>query len=314
MIETPTTTAFMIDGPEANENDPLYPSNEKDSKDPSAAPEELLIVKSKPITAKIRTTMKHLRAQGGAWWRFRGLQVYVFYQLLYMVLFSFFSAAFERTIIPHPVAAVVTSVALCRWDLMWNHTVISAPSTRTWWQRIPTFDNVKQILMPAALYAVAEQVAFFVPSDLFRIFGLSAYSDPEHFGKVGQETQKHVFFQLLIVTAVGIVTSFLILIPAAVTLTRVQASLLPEHEETIVPFDRSFGGKVEPKIVGGTGAVSMVDAWKTFDYAARIRLIKLYVKVFAVETAATVLFMAIGAAELNLILAKSFWEKPHGPM
>ena len=88
-------------------------------------------------------------------------------------------------------------------------------------------------------------------------------------------------------------------------MTRVQASLLPEEEETIIPFDRSFGGKVEPKIVGGTGAVSMVDAWKSFDIATCIRLVKLYVKIFVIEIATTVLFTMVGVAELKLILAKS---------
>lgn len=309
MIETPTVTAFKIDGPEPDESDPLYPSDQKDSKDTSATQEELLIVKTKPITAKIRTTMKHLRAQAGAWSRFRGIQVYVFYQLLYMLLFSFFSAVFGRTIVPQPVAAILTSMMLCRWDLMWTHAIISAPSARTWWQRIPKFDSVKQILMPAALCAVAEQVAVYVPNDLFRTFGLSAYSNPEKFGKVDHETQKHVIFQLFIVTAVAIVTNFLILLPAAVTLTRVQASLLPEEEEAIVPFDRSFGGKVDPKVVGGTGVVSMLDAWKSFDFGARIRLVKLYAKIFAIETATTMLFMMIGAAEMKLIWAKTQGSK-----
>lgn len=309
MIETPTVTAFKIDGPEPDQTDPLYQPDLKDSKDTSAAQEELLIVKTKPITAKIRTTMKHLRAQAGPWSRFRGLHVYVLYQLLYVMLFSFFSAALGRTIIPRPVAAVLTSVALCRWDLLWTHSIISTPSTRTFWQRIPKFDSVKQILMPAAVCAVAEQVALYVPNDMFRTFGLSAYSNPEHFGKVDQETQKHALFQLLMVAAVGIVTSFLIQLPATVTLTRVQASLLAEEEETIVPFDRSFGGKVEPRVVGGTGAVSMLDAWKTFDYAARIRLVKLYAKIFAIEVATTVLFVTVGAAEMKLILAKSQGSK-----
>lgn len=307
MIETPTVTAFKIDGPEPMETDPLYAPDQKDSKDTSTSQEELLIVKTKPITAKIRTTMKHLRAQAGPWSRFRGLPVYLFYQLLSMMLFSGFSAAFRRTVIPQPVAAILTSIALCRWDLMWTHTVISAPSTRTWWQRIPQFGSVKQILIPAALCAVAEQAAIYIPNDLFRAFGLSVYTTPEQVSKLDPDTQKQILLQLFIVTAVGLITSFLILLPASVTLTRVQASLLPEEEEAIVPFDRSFGGKVVPKVLGGTGAVSMLEAWKSFDWSARIRLVKLYAKIFAIQTATTMLFLVIGAAQMKLI-----WTKSHG--
>ena len=309
MIESPTATAFRVDGPESDENDSLYPLDDKDSKGTPAAQEELLIVKQKPITAKIRTTMKHLRAQAGVWSRFRGLPIYILYQFTYMVAANVFAKPFGRNFLPQPIAAVVASLLLCRWDLLWTHTVISTPSTRTWWQRIPQYNTVKQLLMPAGLAAVAHQIAVCVPHDLFRSFGLLAYSDPEKLANAGQETQKHILFQLFIVMAVGVITNFLIVLPAEVTLTRVQASMLPEEEDSIVPFDRSFGGKVVPKVVGGTGAVSMLDAWKTFDYAARIRLVKLYVKIFAIKIATSMLFMGLGAAEVMLVLGKSVRSK-----
>ncbi|RJE16779.1 hypothetical protein PHISCL_10884, partial [Aspergillus sclerotialis] len=41
----------------------------------------------------------------------------------------------------------------------------------------------------------------------------------------------------------------LLQIPATVTLVRVAASMLPEEDETIVPFDRTFGGKTTPAII-----------------------------------------------------------------
>ena len=39
--------------------------------------------------------------------------------------------------------------------------------------------------------------------------------------------------------------------------------MLPDEDEAIVPFDRSFGGKVVPAILGGSGKLSIRDAWKT---------------------------------------------------
>jgi len=88
-------------------------------------------------------------------------------------------------------------------------------------------------------------------------------------------------------------------------LTRVQASLLADSEETIVPFDRSFNGKVIPEIVGGSGAIGMLDAWKTFDWAARIRLVKAYFKVFLMQLAVAAVFLAIGIFEVVLVFRKS---------
>ncbi len=86
--------------------------------------------------------------------------------------------------------------------------------------------------------------------------------------------------------------------------------MLPEDDESIVPFDRTFAGKVVPEIVGGTGAVGMLDAWKSFDKSARIRLIKLYGKIFAVQVATTIMFFMVVVAELRIIMGDDF-QKAH---
>jgi uncharacterized membrane protein (UPF0182 family) len=71
--------------------------------------------------------------------------------------------------------------------------------------------------------------------------------------------------------------------------------MLPEEDETIVPFDRSFGGKVSPAITGGSGKIGIVDAWTTFDWAARVRYAKVTGKALAIEVALCVLaFLVIG--------------------
>lgn len=107
----------------------------------------------------------------------------------------------------------------------------------------------------------------------------------------------------------AIVLSFIIVLPANVILTRVQASLLPDNQETIVPCDRSFGGKVTPAIVGGSGVLGLLDAWKTFDWNARVRLAMAYAKVFAMEVALAMLFVAIAVGELSIIIGQSQLKK-----
>jgi len=105
--------------------------------------------------------------------------------------------------------------------------------------------------------------------------------------------------------ALALVLGFLLVVPADVSLTRVQASLLADSEETIVPFDRSFNGKVIPEIVGGTGAIGMLDAWKSFDWAARVRLVKAYLKVFLMQLAIASVFVVIAVLEVTLVFSKS---------
>lgn len=187
--------------------------------------------------------------------------------------------------------------------MTWTHVVMSNPSSKSWWRRFPSWKAGNKILLPTAIWATAEQLAIYVPTVIFGIYGLNRYAeDPSHYHEVAPEAFANDIISVFTCVLVALFIVFAIVFPAEVTLTRVQASMLPEEDESIVPFDRSFGGKVEPEVVGGIGCVGMLDAWKTFDWAARIRLIKLYVKVTALQIATMFLFMGVLVGELKLIM------------
>jgi hypothetical protein len=105
----------------------------------------------------------------------------------------------------------------------------------------------------------------------------------------------------LVVSLISITIHVFVIIPAYVTLVRVQASLLPDEQDTIIPFDRSFQGKVEPAVIGGTGYISMTDAWATFSKAAWRRLLILYAKLFAIGLAVGFLFGVFMVPQFFLI-------------
>ena len=132
--------------------------------------------------------------------------------------------------------------------------------------------------------------------------------DPESGSKFVSAGKKLAVLKGVSIAALAILLAVLLVIPANVILTRVQASLLDDAEETIVPFDRSFGGKVEPEIVGGSGVIGMRDAWKTFDWNARVRLVKAYLKVWAMQMVLTVLLTTTLVGELFIIVGKD-WSK-----
>lgn len=149
---------------------------------------------------------------------------------------------------------------------------------------------------------LAEQLTIYVPVTLIYAFGLEGYAlASTDFGNLSPMQQKSVMLACLAVVLSGIVTGIFVLLPTNVTLKRVQASLLPEEYDTIIPFDRTFGGKVEPEVVGGKGVVSMLDAWKTFGWAARLRLIALYAKIFAIQVATCIFFVLLAVFEVRMI-------------
>ena len=51
---------------------------------------------------------------------------------------------------------------------------------------------------------------------------------------------------------------------------RVAASMLPENEQTVVPFDRSFGGRAK----NGTRCLSILDAFRTMKVQNWYRYLK----------------------------------------
>lgn len=299
-IETPTTTAFSVEPPtSADETDaPLLSADQKvETTEP-----ELFYIKPKPITSKIRTTMKHLRAQAGPGSRFRGLQVAIIYNLIYAFFYNIFVGRFASPM-ARSLFAIVAHTAMTRLNMTWTHIVMSNPSSKAWWRRIPTMKIAAKAVLPTAIWATADQLALYIPAALFYVWGLNRYTeDPLYYKRVSSEVRISHMTALFICGLTALFVVFAICFPAEVTLTRVQASLLPEEDEAIVPFDRTFAGKVEPAITGGSGCVSMLDAWKTFDWAARLRLVKLYVKIFAIQCATTIFFVFVLLGELRLIL------------
>lgn len=288
-------TLLMIESPqEAIIFEPLA-TEDPDStiKDPEQA-----AARPPYITSSFRQTIKHL---GGVSGRFRGFWVFVANALIVqwianMLIFIPF--------VPRGVATVIGSVIVALLPLTWTHIVISEPSPKFWFRRIPSVKMWRKVAVPTAVLAVAEQITALVPLKLAIVAGLN--KDAKYTAQLSPRAQAMLALEGFGIAALSIALSFLFVLPASVTLTRVQASLLPDTEETIVPFDRSFGGKVIPEIVGGSGVLSMLDAWTSFDWSSRLRLVKAYAKVYALTFLATMLFSICLVGEMFLIAGKDW--------
>jgi hypothetical protein len=292
MVESPTAAIFE---PLANED----PDAPLDNKLTGPVEPELHLVKQAPITAKLRTAVHYLRERAGFWSRFRGISLWIVYHFLFARLAQFFSI---WHFIPMGVDGVLAAVILARLRMGWTHIVISEPSKKYWFQRLPSWGSWKKIALPTFVLAVCEQITLGLPMALWFTFGLGRFNDPQKIADLNDAERKILLLKGLAVVFLGLFSAVAIVVPATVSLTRVQASLLPDEVETIVPFDRSFGGKVVPAIIGGSGAISMLEAWKTFDWNARVRLLKLYGKVIAMQIAIYLLFVIVIVWQLHLIM------------
>ncbi|KAL3421124.1 ubiquitin conjugating [Phlyctema vagabunda] len=283
-------TLMMVESPQAVLFEPLS-SEDPDKTSKGQAELDLFLVKPQPITTTFRSTLKHLRARAGRASRFRGFASFLVYTFATQHLAFFLSASALPGCVPPVVAAVVCA----QLSMLWTHVVITEPSTKRWYQRIPSFQSWKKVAGPTAILAIAEQLSYILPAYLFVSYGLDDMT-PQTATELSKTACHMVVIQGFSVVLLSAALSFLIVVPANVSLTRVQASLLAETEDTIVPFDRTFGGKVTSESMGTAGLVGMLEAWKTFDWNSRARLLKAYAKAFSIQVALTMLmFITVGA-------------------
>ncbi|KAE8141529.1 hypothetical protein BDV38DRAFT_237035, partial [Aspergillus pseudotamarii] len=266
-----------------------------DSCDPNGA-EPTAAPATKPITRGLRSAVKHLRARGGIRSCFRGFRMYVAFTGWDMGL-GFILPAFLPVMTHSPISVFlgrfVASMFLATWHMAWVHLVIADPSPRSSYRRMLGHRYWLRIAPAAALYNSLMCATFSLPI---------AAAELSH-GTVMNVTSPNPE-KLLGFLVKGILPAILFLvlsIPARAIFTRVAASMLPEEDDPIVPFDRPFGGKVKPATVGGdSGHLSLQDAWTSFDRAARIRYVKVTLKALAIEVALGVVGTLLIMGEVTL--------------
>jgi hypothetical protein len=261
--------------------------------------------KDKAVTSSLRATVRLLRANGG--WRsaFRGLLCLLVQGVASGILVGIFASFMPRPFAS--VASLLASLALVQLSTAWVHIVMTPSSPRPFWRRLPRFRRAfDAAAKPVALFWLADELTGWIPLAVALALGFRA---PEwHMGNAKPtvpEPREGDVWRALVVFVVGVACQFLLRLPAHVVLVRVQASLLPVEDDAVVPFDRSFGGTVEPEVVGGKGYASIAEAWNTFGRPAWKRLILLYVKITLVGIAAYVLMFAVIAPQAVLIYKHS---------
>jgi hypothetical protein len=256
----------------------------------------------KPITASIRATNRLIRSLGGWLSNFRGLG-YGF--LIGMVTVMTTGILSRLPFVPVRIAHLISLLALSPLATTWTHLVITGPSAKSFARRIP---SVKKVYVanwfPTFLLWASAHAAVVFPELLGKAIGLRMPNGPIQVG--GEPMNGSDAGKVICVAALSLLLQAVLVIPAHAALTRVQASLLPADEDTIVPFDRSFAGRVEPEVVTGKGFATFGAAIKTIPRSSWIRIYLLRIKVFFVSMAVYFVLGAIVLLEFVLLgLAES---------
>ena len=310
MIESPSRTAIIDSKP------PPYSDAQPDApleKEPllatTAAQDtdvEITVVEHKPITSSIRTTIGHLHRVGGFRARWRGVGISALYHVLHGALVNLLGNLFGYSLIGEAFCFVLVSLGLARIHMAWTHAMIGQPSSKSYLRRMPARKDCRRILLPALVYALAQQATIILPLGVALLLGVTPpplfqKEDPNRHFHPCPKQMAIMALRVLAVPATYAIVGLAVLLPASVTLTRIEATLLPEGEEAIVPFDKeAIIGDIDVTAKGHARAL-FVQAWRSFDRSARLRLIKLYVKMFFAQLLVIFVAVHLMVAEMYVI-------------
>ncbi|KAJ2896503.1 putative ubiquitin conjugating protein [Zalerion maritima] len=272
-------TLAMIEDPSPPAYEPLS-NNPDDAEAPAPAV-------SGPITSSLRQTSRMLRSIGGFKSFFRGFWC-AFVASMAMSLAQNFFAAFLPNFAASLLAPLPAIMITLPLTTAWTHIIMSAPKSAPWYRRLPPSRKTFAALWrPALVVWLAVGISTSVPAGMLAAFGISKDAMAKNSDVSG------LGWKIPLTLIIGLVLGLGLMVPSHVLFTRIQASLLPVDDEPIIAFDRSFGGNVEPEVVGGKGYATMAQAWKTFSRENWMRLIKLYAKVIGVSFAAYLVMAAV---------------------
>lgn len=297
MVESPTAAITVT----PSTHEPSVKEGEKETLLETGPTIEL--VSQKPITSSIRATVRHLVDNGGRLARFRGYRIYIFYHFLSSLVFTFFTGAFNFLPGQAILSAAITGALLARVHAAWTHKVVGMPTEQSFWKRIPNKSHWKTLALPAAIASAMPHISMYLTIGVVKLLGFTEkWDSSKQWEPVSCAEKIGNVARVLGVVIFAISCSLFLCLPAMVTLARVEASILPEDQDAIVPFDRTFGGKVVSKMMGGSGVVGFLDAWRSFNWEARRRLIKLFVKSFFILAGLLIVIAHVVAFEIFAIM------------
>jgi hypothetical protein len=302
MVETPETTVEVHVYQQASAEDAKIVQNLVEAgliEDTGVAADEPSVIEKRyAITAGFKRTRNHITAIAGRTAKWRGLPIFALYVVLVSVTGWILRKPLRLEVLPfsHVLVDVLSAIIAARVHAAWTHKVISMPSDKTLRQRLVSRAQWKELAVPAALSAGAHGFVF-EGMQIMHYYSTQACEMLE-----ANQVSKGLIFLVAVLPMLlgGAVLALFILLPAYVSLVRKEASLLSPEEDTIVPMDRTFGGRIP--YIGAT--LNVGDAWASFTWEARARLVKHYIKFFFVMVAMTIVFGHLLALEFFLAAGK----------
>lgn len=247
---------------------------------------------SNAFTNQRSLARRHLQSQKGPWSIYPGLNVFLVYILataLVIILARPIFAEEGPNLFVSIFSRLFFGLLLTNLHTAWVHAVISKPSTKSIWQRLPGWREWIAMIPAASLDLVLPNCVY----HLTKRFGV--FMGHQAFGELPSSEEKLGSIAFL---AIAVVFEYLTSIFTRVIYIRVAASMIPDDDQSVVPFDRSFGGRAGNN---GTHCLTIIDAFRTMALQNWYRYLKIVWEVFCYEYLGMVFF------GIAIAIQMSFW-------
>jgi hypothetical protein len=247
------------------------------------------------VTSQQSLARRLLQAEGEIWSVFIGLDIFMIYMFMTAVIMVSSKSNYtgEVTFLVLIISRLFVGLTLTNLHTTWVHTVISKPTKKSIWQRIPSWRKWIEILPVASLDIVLPNCVYYLAKVLlvsfhgvfFAALGNQAYENMPS----SLTTSGKIAFVTIPILSKSLVSLF-----TRVLYVRVAASMLPDNDQSIVPFDRSFGGRANNE----THCLSIPDAFRTMKVQNWYRYLKIVWEMLMYEISWLCPFIIVIAMEL----------------
>lgn len=213
-------------------------------------------------TDKILKAEQYISDRDGLGFRTRGLNIAIAWRLV-KALLIYIAPLDDRNFLGWLVYTAALEVLLSSFHAALIHKLVSLPSTKYFWQRIPGFNTWLKLLPSAVPASFATSTNFYLPWCLARLF---------------RDAGRGILFGIICTPLIY----FFAVAPARAIFIRVVAFLLPEEDQPIPTLDRALTG-IDPVSRQERRTLSVTDAWSSFQWSARWRYVKALAIVFVFE-------------------------------
>ncbi len=308
------------------------PSQASEDKDYKKSDDLAIITEERYVTSSLRASLRHVYRIAGVTSFLRGMAV----NLCYVVTTGMFMTSIIvpiklkafgtdqakitqgiagnkwRMVLAEYAAEFACVLLLCSWGAVHTHIIITPPTLRIWYRRLPPFfKTVKTVWLAEMAGLVAHTIAFELPVNIYRqagIYDRTAYLGPLASGNA-------LLLRRLTFVAIWAAAQLArveLVVPSGVVLARIQTSLLADDEDTVIPVDRSFGtagaGREKQGVKGfmppppgilaqARAPLGFLQAWRSYGLKERKRILLLYAKFVVVEVVIRAAFWSVLGGE-----------------